>query len=221
VFAQSFGTVGCFTQMYCAFLLVMRCGLLGGIPSHEAVGPVCDASNFFSWDCQQLLLALYLTGTILNQSHFTCIRYMYLLGSFVLGQTPILMLIVIFFKPEEEATFISERRFMRVSAVSTTIFIIILILVAAGLFFVLFSCSLSLSLSLSFHNNNPIRIDYFRSNVRLPPCAGYSGHPSWRSLHGEHLHPTNSHHLPIETKGGTLTHHAWRTGLFQLACVVC
>jgi len=115
VFAQSFGTVGCFTQAYCAFLLVFRCGLFGGIVSHEPAGAACVGSAFFSWDCQQLLLSLYLTG------------------SFVIGQVPILTLVSIYFRPEIEANIVKETRFLRICLILTWSFIAILILVAAGI----------------------------------------------------------------------------------------
>lgn len=115
VFAQSFGTVGCFVQAFCAFLLVYRCGLFGGIVSHESAGAACAGMNFFSWNCQQLLLALYLTG------------------SFVLGQAPILILVGIYFEPEVAADIVRERRFMRVAIICTCSFIAVLTLVLLGL----------------------------------------------------------------------------------------
>jgi len=115
VFSQSFGTVGCFTSAYCAFLLVFRCGLFGGILSHEKVGAVCVGNNFMSWDCQQLLLSLYLTG------------------SFVVGQVPILTLVAVYFKPEIEANIVKETLFMKICVISTSLLITALILVATGM----------------------------------------------------------------------------------------
>jgi len=115
VFSQSFGTVGCFTQAYCAFLLVCRCGLFGGIPSHEKAGAACVGNGFLSWDCQQLLLSLYLTG------------------SFVVGQVPILTLIAIYFKPEIDANIVKETRFLRICLLLTWSIIIAEILVLTGL----------------------------------------------------------------------------------------
>jgi len=115
VFSQSFGTVGCFTQAYCAFLLVCRCGLFGGIASHEKAGAACVGSKFLSWDCQQLLLSLYLTG------------------SFVVGQVPILTLVSVYFKPEIEADIAKETRFLRICLFLTWIVIIAEILVVTGM----------------------------------------------------------------------------------------
>jgi uncharacterized protein with PQ loop repeat len=115
VFAQSFGTMGCFTQFYCAFLLVFRCGLFGEISSHDPVGAACAGSNFLSWNCQQLLLALYLTG------------------SFVVGQVPILTLVGIYFQPEIPAEIVKETRFLRMCMIFTWTYLTLLIIVGLGM----------------------------------------------------------------------------------------